>query len=119
MDDLALVWDDIDNVATWVKHPKEATFRYGSESVQGFHKFEQNEQRVTSYPNPNNKIFSIQTSTNIKTIEVLDVLGSHIKSFQPNINLFEINISENPSGIYFLKISLINGNIVTKKIICK
>ena len=71
------------------------------------------------YPNPNNKIFSIQTSTNIKTIEVLDILGSHIKSFQPNTNLVEINISENPSGVYFLRISLENGNIVTKKIICK
>ena len=71
------------------------------------------------YPNPNNKIFSIQTCSKINTIEVLDVLGSHIRSFQPNTNLFEINISENPSGIYFLKVYLENGNIVTKKIICK
>ena len=62
---------------------------------------------------------SIQTSTNIKSIELLDILGSHIKSFQSNTNLVEINISENPSGVYFLRISLINGNIVTKKIICK
>ena len=76
-------------------------------------------QNVNVYPNPNNKIFSIQTSSKINTIEVLDVLGSHIRSFQPNTNLFEINISENPSGIYFLKVYLENGNIVTKKIICK
>ena len=55
----------------------------------------------------------------MKTIEVLDILGSNIKIFQPNINLVEINISENPSGVYFLRISLENGNIVTKKIICK
>jgi len=78
-----------------------------------------NSQNVTVYPNPNNKIFSIQTSTNMKSIEVLDILGSHVKTFQPNTNLVEINISENKSGVYFLKISLINGNVVTKKIICK
>ena len=78
-----------------------------------------NSQNVSVYPNPNNKIFSIQTSTNMKSIEVLDILGSHVKTFQPNTNLVEINISENKSGVYFLKISLINGNVVTKKIICK
>ena len=71
------------------------------------------------YPNPNNKIFSIQTSSEINTIEVLDVLGSQIRRFQPNTNLFEINISEKPSGVYFLKVYLGNGNVVTKKIICK
>ena len=76
-------------------------------------------QNVNVYPNPNNKIFSVQTSTKIKTIEVLDVLGSQITRFEPNTNLVEINISENPSGVYFLKVSLENGNIVTKKIICK
>jgi hypothetical protein len=53
------------------------------------------------------------------TIEVLDILGTQIKTFQPNTNLVEINISENPSGVYFLRISLINGNIITRKIICK
>ena len=78
-----------------------------------------NSQNVSVYPNPNNKIFSIQTSTNMKSIEVLDILGSHVKTFQPNTNLVEINISENKSGVYFLKISLVNGSVVTKKIICK
>ncbi len=78
-----------------------------------------NSQNVTVYPNPNNKIFSIQTSTNMKSIEVLDILGSHVRTFKPNTNLVEINISENQSGVYFLKISLINGSVVTKKIICK
>ena len=76
-------------------------------------------QNVNVYPNPNNKIFSIQTSSEINTIEVLDVLGSQIRRFQPNTNLFEINISEKPSGVYFLKVYLGNGNVVTKKIICK
>ena len=52
-------------------------------------------------------------------IEVLHILGSQIKTIEQNTNFAEINISENPSGVYFLKISLENGNIVTKKIICK
>jgi hypothetical protein len=76
-------------------------------------------QNVRVYPNPNDKIFSIQTSTNIKSIEILDILGTNIKSLQLNTNLVEIDISENPFGVYFIKISLANGNIVTRKIICK
>ena len=52
-------------------------------------------------------------------IEILDILGSKIEIIEPNTNLAEINISKNPSGIYFLKISIENENIITKKIICK
>ena len=51
--------------------------------------------------------------------EILDILGTKIKIIEPNTNLAEINISKKPSGVYFLKISLENGNIITKKIVCK
>jgi hypothetical protein len=76
-------------------------------------------ETVSVYPNPNNKIFNIQTSEKIMKIEILDILGSKIKIIGPTTNLTEINISKKPSGVYFLKISLENGNIVTKKIVCK
>jgi hypothetical protein len=76
-------------------------------------------ETVIVYPNPNNKIFNIQTTKKIMKIEILDILGSKIKIIGPTTNLTEINISKKPSGVYFLKISLENGNIVTKKIVCK
>ena len=76
-------------------------------------------ENVSVYPNPNNKIFSTQSTKKIVKIEVLDILGSQIKTIELNTNFAEINISENPSGVYFLKISLENGNIITKKIVCK
>ena len=75
-------------------------------------------QNISVYPNPNNKIFNIKSTVKIIKIDVLDILGSKLKTIGPNNNLAEINISENPSGVYFLKISLENENIVTKKIIC-
>ena len=75
-------------------------------------------QNISVYPNPNNKIFNIKSTVKIIKIDVLDILGSKLKTIRPNNNLVEINISENPSGVYFLKISLENENIVTKKIIC-
>ena len=76
-------------------------------------------ENVSVYPNPNNKIFKIQTTKNIMKIEILDLLGTKIRTIGLNTNLAEINISKNPSGVYFLKISLENGNIITKKIVCK
>ena len=77
-----------------------------------------NSQNISVYPNPNNKFFNIKSTVKIIKIDVLDILGSKIKTILPNNNLAEINISENPSGVYFLKLSLENENIVTKKIIC-
>ena len=77
-----------------------------------------NSQNISVYPNPNNKFFNIESTVKIIKIDVLDILGSKIKTILPNNNLAEINISENPSGVYFLKLFLENENIVTKKIIC-
>ena len=76
-------------------------------------------ENVSVYPNPNNKIFKIQTTKNIMKIEILDLLGTKIRTIGLNTNLAEINISKSPSGVYFLKISLENRNIITKKIVCK
>ena len=77
-----------------------------------------NSQNISVYPNPNNKFFNIKSTVKIIKIDVLDILGSKIKTILPNNNLAEINISEKPSGVYFLKLFLENENIVTKKIIC-
>ena len=74
--------------------------------------------KVFIYPNPNDKIFNIQSSANMNTIEILDILGNSIQTINTQSVSIQINIKDKPSGIYFLKINLINGNSVIKRIIC-
>ena len=73
---------------------------------------------VFIYPNPNDKIFNIQCSANMKTIEILDVLGNSVQTINTQSSSLKINIKEKPSGIYFLKIYFKNDNSVIKRIIC-
>ena len=75
--------------------------------------------KVSIYPNPNNRVFNVQSSSNIESIEILDIIGNTIKSLNSQSNLFQINIEEKPSGIYFIKLNYQDGNYIIKRIICK
>ena len=77
------------------------------------------EPKVSIYPNPNNKIFNVQSSLEIESIEILDIIGNTIKTSNPQFNLFKINIEDQSSGVYFLKLNYQGGKYIIKRIICK
>ncbi len=72
------------------------------------------------YPNPNRGAFSIRGnySLGLQNFAIFTTQGKLIKkqSFNKNQQLHQINISEVPSGIYFIKIDSDKGSI-TKKLI--
>lgn len=74
------------------------------------------ENAVTIYPNPVENSFQIQTNGfTVNSVNIFDINGRNIKSFQ-NTNNFDI--TELPSGIYFVEIS--NDEMkTTQKIIKK
>ncbi|MFT7615027.1 MAG: hypothetical protein ACI9J3_004015, partial [Parvicellaceae bacterium] len=74
--------------------------------------------RITIYPNP----FATQTTvmfsgkSEIESILITDVLGKIVKQHQvgTNIGAIQIDLSANPSGIYFCKI-VSNGSVVASE----
>jgi hypothetical protein len=60
------------------------------------------------YPNPSNGIFIFTDYSNLKTVEVYTLLGEKIVS---QTTQKQINLSDYPKGIYFVKI---NGEKVIK-----
>lgn len=71
------------------------------------------------FPNPNNGIFSIQSNVGFNNIEIVDVIGKSIFSKNVNnINSFNFNLSTEPKGIYFVRVSFKDG-VLLKKVICK
>jgi len=66
------------------------------------------------YPNPTTTQLTINTTEQIKSINILDVSGKTVKIITPSNNT--INVSDLTNGIYFLQIETENG-IVTNRFI--
>jgi hypothetical protein len=96
---------------------------------------------VLIYPNPSNGIFKIESEVGIESIEVYNIQGALIISdterfkLRPSIHFersskhsgcnlnctevpeIQLNLTDSPKGIYFLKVELKNGAFVTKKVV--
>ena len=70
------------------------------------------ENRISIYPNPTNGIINIKSTPQIESVGVFSILGVKITTFK---NTNEIDLSNQASGMYLLKI-VIDGQIINKKI---
>ncbi|MES2587689.1 MAG: choice-of-anchor J domain-containing protein [Bacteroidota bacterium] len=66
-------------------------------------------------PNPVENELFISNSETIKTISLVSTTNCEV--YKSNSNLSKINLSELKSGIYFLKITTIDGNTISQKIV--
>lgn len=71
---------------------------------------------ILIYPNPTNGIFSVDWNQDISGIEIYTILGKKIYSAAPldHSNQLIINLSEQPSGIYFVNLFSAKGNTIKK-----
>ena len=67
------------------------------------------------YPNPTSSIINIQTNLNDLTFDIYDIAGKRLI----NTDNSEIDLSSLSPGVYLLKITGINNQFITKKIIKK
>jgi hypothetical protein len=77
---------------------------------------------ITVYPNPNNGQFTIESSvvSDQLSVEIYNMLGQKVYSqstiLQPQ---FTINISDQPNGIYLIRMLDKDGNLVSQKKLVK
>lgn len=81
---------------------------------------EKSQEEILLYPNPSSGIISISSQQkSITKITAYNILGSEIKTFYPQERTnYEIDMSDSPSGCYFIAIETDNNKIV-KRIIIK
>lgn len=72
---------------------------------------------ISIYPNPTTDYLFIKSDLDIKDIQISDLNGRIINNLEFQDN--KMNLTSLQTGIYFAKISDINGKILTKKIIKK
>ncbi|MFL3662628.1 MAG: SBBP repeat-containing protein [Flavobacteriales bacterium] len=69
---------------------------------------------ITIYPNPTSNQLIIDSEQKINEISIIDITGKTLRVYTTSLN--SINVSDLPSGIYFIKL-ITNENTMTKKLI--
>lgn len=77
-----------------------------------------NATKFSYYPNPTTGILNLTASSKIESIEVINVAGQKVMNFAPKSDKSEINLSNLPKGLYFVK-ATVNGKVITNKVIKK
>lgn len=72
---------------------------------------EENMNELSIYPNPANNLLNIQSSTQIQSVEVLNIQGQLVIK-EGNVN--QINVSSLTNGVYMIRIATDNGVKVQK-----
>ncbi|HEY0091068.1 MAG TPA: T9SS type A sorting domain-containing protein, partial [Flavobacterium sp.] len=72
------------------------------------------DQSIVIYPNPTNNIVNIDCNNSIKTIQLYDVQGRILQTLIVNANTKRLDVSDQSSGIYFIKVTTENGAKVEK-----
>ncbi len=89
-----------------------AVFTQSVSTCTGINQISNSVSELNIYPNPfNNKIIVIASSTE-QSLQIYNALGSLVYTTTIESEKTEINLTEQPSGIYFIRIG-----IITKKII--
>lgn len=76
-------------------------------NTSGIENYHDASSLITIYPNPNNGVFTIQSSvvSGKLLVEVYNVLGEKVYSqFIVNSSSFIVNLSKQPQGIYFYRV---------------
>lgn len=69
------------------------------------------------YPNPSNGVFDISSNATRSEITIYNSLGENVYSIFSTKGTSKIDISNQPAGVYFLKMADQDGNLMVKKII--
>jgi len=70
---------------------------------------------INIYPNPSTGIYNLQTNTDIE-ITLTDVLGKIVLTKKINAGTYQLNLTEQANGTYFIK-AISNGQVKSKRLI--
>jgi hypothetical protein len=55
------------------------------------------------FPNPVNNKLTVQAQNNIESLQIVSMLGQVVKTAQPNLQSYSLDISDLSAGVYFIK----------------
>lgn len=100
----------------------EVVFNYGSVGSCGPASLDEIDQNdlLKIHPNPASDYIEVETGYEFeKTISILSVLGKEVKTVESNAATTKIAVSDLKAGTYFVKISDVSGNQLTRKLVVR
>jgi hypothetical protein len=90
-----------------------------TQAASGIHG-KKNTENVRIYPNASDGKFIIEVGEEIKTVQILDLMGREIQVFNPEGagGKLDADISKSPAGVYIVKFAGENG-VFSREIIKK
>lgn len=73
---------------------------------------------IEIYPNPSNGVFSIRNISDVRSIQISDILGKVVLSQINTKNHTTLTINK-PNGVYYVQLELKNGEKVIRKVVIK
>ena len=73
---------------------------------------------IEIYPNPSNGIFTIRNISDVRNIQINDILGKMVLSQNNTKNHTTLAINK-PNGVYFVQLAFKNGEKVIRKVVIK
>lgn len=82
----------------------------------GLKEFQAPGVRLEIYPNPFKEMLHVEASVTIRQIEITDALGRVVTDLSVNDTNTDLNQSDLPAGLYFLKVNTDKGSAIKKLI---
>lgn len=78
----------------------------------------ENENRIVLYPNPTTGIFTIAGDPSEYKVDIVNFNGVLVQSLTQSGNQVEVNISNSPAGMYFIRVrDMKSGAVSTQKVV--
>ncbi len=87
--------------------------------VTGIPEYIIEDNTVKIYPNPANDILNIESSILIKELNISDITGKKVFSISDIDNTISIDVNRLNTGMYFINLTDVNGNVSVSKFIKK
>lgn len=71
---------------------------------------------IVAYPNPTTGIVEVMLPANNANVAVFNMIGEEVANSSTTSNMLKIDLSAQPNGVYFIKVTS-NGEVTTKKIL--
>ena len=71
-------------------------------------------QSFSVFPNPAHDVLNVESEQPIVVLSLFNAMGQNLQNWMPSDNTVQLNLSDLPSGVYFLKINTLESSLSYK-----
>ena len=106
-------WNDL---ANWGVDYKATAVAIVCDKATGLQSHLNDLTSVIAYPNPTTGVVEVMLPKNNANVAVFNMIGEEVANSSTTSNMLKIDLSDQPNGVYFIKVTS-NGEVTTKKIL--